>query len=400
MMRERLLRGQYLFDGVKTIALSNEAELDWLTGDGRSGEYGERLTVPQAYRLVPYLYRGVDLRARALSGMPWALYRERDGLEIGADRAYRGLLRGMRMRLYLTEAALCLYGAAYWLKEHNGMGGNMTPRWLLPASITPHYDERQGLAGFDRASGQSYRFAVRDMVYFWLPNLHAEVGPGLPPARVALAAAGVLWNLDLFAQGFFQRGAIKMTLLTVEGNPNRQELDRLEIWWRRMVSGVRRAWETVAIRSSVKPVVIGDGLKDTVNETLTVQRREDVCAALGVPHSLISADAANYATSQTDYLNFYVNTVVPQALLVEEVLNEQLFADLGLRWRFQPEKLEVFQQAEMQKGQAVARLVGKPIMTINEGRAWMGLPPLPGGDVLKDGDGDETRRPEIIRAAR
>jgi phage portal protein BeeE len=101
-----------------------------------------------------------------------------------------------------------------------------------------------------------------------------------------------------------------------------------------------------------------------------------VCAALGVPHSLISADAANYATSQQDSLNFYQQTVVPQALLIEEVLNDQIFADAGLRWQFHPEQLEVFQAAEMQKAQAVARLVGRPIMTVDEGRAWMGLAPL------------------------
>jgi hypothetical protein len=180
-----------------------------------------------------------------------------------------------------------------------------------------------------------------------------------------------------------------LTLLTVEGNPPRDELDRLELWWRRVVAGVRQAWRSVAIRSSVKPVVIGDGLSDTVNDTLTTQRREDVCAALGVPHSLISADAANYATSQQDTLNFYQQTIVPEALLVEEVMNDQLLANMGLRWHFQPERLEVFQEAEMRKAAAVARLVGKPIMTVDEGRAWMGLPPLEGAE-LKTAQGSEA----------
>jgi hypothetical protein len=178
-------------------------------------------------------------------------------------------------------------------------------------------------------------------------------------------------------------------LLSVEGNPSRAELDRLEQWWKRLATGVRRAWESIAIRSTVKPVVIGDGLKDTVDEVLTRQRREDVCAALGVPHSLISADAANYATSQQDTLNFYQQTVVPQSLLIEEALNEQLMEPEGLRWQFQPERLEVFQAAEMQKAAAVAKLVGAPIMTVNEGRAWMGLPPLEDAE-----DAGQTRRSE------
>jgi hypothetical protein len=81
--------------------------------------------------------------------------------------------------------------------------------------------------------------------------------------------------------------------------------------------------------------------------------------------------------------------VVPQSLLIEEALNEQLMEPEGLRWQFQPERLEVFQAAEMQKAAAVAKLVGAPIMTVNEGRAWMGLPPLEDAE-----DAGQTRRSE------
>jgi phage portal protein BeeE len=243
--------------------------------------------------------------------------------------------------------------------------------------MLPRYDPQHGLLGFERHyGGGMQQLPLDEVVCFWQPSLSAEIGPGVAPARVALTAAGVLHNLDRFADGFFRRGAIKATLLSVEGNPSRAELDRLEAWWRRLVQGVRRAWESIAIRSTVKPVVIGDGLNDTVSEELTRQRREDVCAALGVPHSLLSADAANYATSQQDTLNFYQQTVIPQCLLIEEAINEQLIAPLGLRWRCLPERLEVFQAAEMQKASAVAQLVGQPVMTVDEGRALLGLSPL------------------------
>jgi HK97 family phage portal protein len=367
--------GHYLFDGVKSVSLTQLSRSEWVYMTGRLDEGGD-LGPLHAYALVPYLYRAVDLRAKAVAGMPWVLRRERDGADVSRDPAYRSLLRGMRMRLYVTEAALCLYGAAYWVRETNWMGGNLSLRWVLPASIAPRYDVRRGLVGFERIdSSGTQRVALRDMVYIWQPSLSAEVGPGVAPAQVALAAAGVLHHLDRFTEGFFQRGAIKATLLSVEGNPSRDELDRLQSWWKRMAAGVQRAWDSIAIRSSVKPVVIGDGLKDTVNEELTRQRREDVCAALGVPHSLMSADAASYATSQQDTLNFYQQTVVPESLLIEEAMNEQLMEAEGLRWQFQPEKLEVFQAAEMQKATAVAQMVGEPIMSVNEGRALMGLPP-------------------------
>lgn len=369
-----------LFDGRKHVTLRNPDGWQILSsGDGHAGD----LSTVQAWQTVPYLYRAVDLRARAVAGLPFSLTRRRDGADAQRHSQWRGLLRGLRLRLYQTEGALCLYGAAYWLKESNVMGRNVSPRWVLPTSVAPHYDASYGLLGFERHTADGTQPLTPDeVVYFWQPGLTAELGPGVPPAHAALSAAGVLHHLAQFTAGFFERGAIKATLLSVEGTPPAAELERLEHWWRRMVSGVRRAWETVAIRSTVKPVVVGDGLADTVNATLTQQQREDICAALGVPHSLISADAANYATSQQDTLNFYQQTVVPQAQFIEEVINEQLMDGLGLRWQLHPERLEVFQAAEMQKAHALAQLVGQPLMTVAEGRAWLGLPALPADATL------------------
>jgi hypothetical protein len=285
------------------------------------------LGVLSMYNLVPYVYRAVDIRAKAVASVPWHLT-DSNGIEL-SDHP---LLHNMRTRLLLTESALCLYGCAYWLFEGD------TLRWALPSSITPRYDSRDGLVGFDRSwtqgGGKAQRLAPDELVYFWLPNLSAELGPGVPPANRALAAARVLYHLDRFADQFFQRGAIKATLLSVEGNPPRQELDRLESWWRRLVSGVRNAWRSVAIRSTVKPITIGEGLSELENNALVQQRREDICAAFGVPHSLLSADAANYATSENDRTTFLQQTVKPSCLLIEEVLNGQVFGPLGLRFAF------------------------------------------------------------------
>lgn len=164
--------------------------------------------------------------------------------------------------------------------------------------------------------------------------------------------------------------------MTVDGNPSRADLERLEIWWRRLVTGVRRAWESVAIRSSVRPVVIGEGLEALANQQLTAQLRQDVGAALGVPETLLTANAANYATSLADRLNFYDMTIVPQTLLIAETLNTQWFAGLGMQFAFVPQQLELYQAAEVQKAQQIATLVGAPVLTVNEGRALLGYAPL------------------------
>ncbi len=57
---------------------------------------------------------------------------------------------------------------------------------------------------------------------------------------------------------------------------------------------------------------------------------------------------------ESDERKFYENTVVPQARFIESALNEQLFTPLGYRWRFRPETLDVFQEDESQRAQALA----------------------------------------------
>lgn len=356
---------------IKTIALDS---LGWDQGMMATEWEGQHLSSLQAYHLVPYVYRAVDMRAKTLSAIPWSLKKREHGESVIRDPAFSGLVQGIRSRLALTETSLCLYGASYWLKETNPIGKNLSPRWVVPTSIHPRFDPREGLVGFERNTAKgTQRFSIDQVVYFWNPNLTTEAGPGIAPVQVAIGAAQVLYSLDCFADGFFRRGAIKATLLTVEGNPPKAEMERLESWWRRMVSGVRNAYQNVAIRSTVRPVTIGDGLADVQNRELTTQQREHICAALGVPHSLLSSNAATYATAINDKLTFLNQTILPEAAIIEDVLNEQLFGPLGLVFAFEPDKLEELQQHEVEKTRSLVPLVEAGIMSVEEAREWLGL---------------------------
>lgn len=373
----------YVFDGMKALPLQSFDQSGWAVGNDLADDEASdgSLSVAQAYRLVPYLHRAVDIRARAIAGIPWGLYRmdtdappDAPPQDVQHEPAWQGITRGMRQRLYQTELSLCLFGESYWLKETNRLGLNLTPRWVVSGSITPRFDPSRGLVGFDRTWGDGVQsLGAEQVVFFWLPNPTTELGPGTAPAQVALSAARLLSNLDQFASRFFQRGAIKATLLTVEGNPPKAEMERLEQWWRRMLGGVRSAWQSVAVRSTVKPVTIGEGLAEAQNHELTRQQRENICAALGVPHSLLSADAANYATARQDKVNFLLNTVLPEARMIEETINDQLCRSIGVRFAFHPEQLEELQQYEAEKARSLSVMVGEPVMTVDEARRWFGL---------------------------
>jgi hypothetical protein len=259
--------------------------------------------------------------------------------------------------------------------------------------MKPKFNEK-GLIGFKRKLKQYDEFDIplERVVYFWMPSLEVELGPGTAPAQVALRAAGVLHNLDTYVEGYFERGAVRTTLLLVDGQPSVPERNKIKAAWQRLM-GVKQSYEAEIFSKQVEPKTIGDNPKDTAAPELTRQKREDVSTALGVPQTLLFSDAATNATAFADRLNLYDETIIPQCELIEEAINEQLLKPLGLRLEFQPKRLEVYQQAEVQKAAGISMLLpGKAILSLNEARALLELDPVPGGDW----EDEEARRQEQL----
>ncbi len=205
----------------------------------------------------------------------------------------------------------------------------------------------------------------------------------MSPVQVALSAAGLIRGIDVWSQGFFERGAAPLTLLSVEGSPPDAELRKLESWWRRLLAGSRRAFETIAVRATVKPQIIGSPPRDLAMPDLTRMKQFDIATTLGVPVSLLHSSAVNFAVAQQDDWNYHALTVIPEAEFIETGLNEQIFFPMGLEFRFQPKKLPVFQRNENAQAMELLDMVLGGVMTPNELRLRQGMDPIPGGDELR-----------------
>lgn len=357
---------------LKTTTINDDWFTDVTSRSSQANEYA-------AYHSVSYCYRAIDIRARTVSTMP---YEWSDPNHMVA-RALDPVLPGL---LWLIEASLSVYGAAY-VRNNVNRFGVPKPRWLLPTTITPRYEPHKGLVWFDRTSvydgKQSYeQIPLNEITYLWYPNLFSEVGSGVSPTRVALHAANVLIGLDEFSAQYFNRGAIKAVLLQagsndpLQGTPPKEELDRLRIWWRNLVQGVRNAFNSVVVSTQINPVVIGDGLQELDESKVIGTRIEDISVAYGVPLSLMLPRAATYATAQQDYINLYTTTTIPECELIFDLLNSQLLAPYGLTLKAMPQNTEVMAYAETLRAEGLAQLVERGILTLNEARERIGLEPL------------------------
>ena len=325
---------------------------DWKSAWG--GDSTGALDVHGAYQEVSWVRRCVELRANALASIPVKVYR-------GETETEWEFANDLPMLLWLTEAALQIYGAAYWARKRNFANIDRGYRWLLPPTMKPVITAKEGLTGFERNIGSApIPVGLEEVVYFWSPSMAKEVGPGDGWVRTILTEAGIVFNMDDYASGFFERGAISATILTVDGAPLRAEMDRLEAWWKRVLSGVKQAWETVAVSAAVKPQVIGYNTRDLAMPELAQLVREQIATAAGVPQTMLE-DAASYATASEHHVAFYSETVVPEARIIEAALNKQIFEPQGLKIVLDWNSLDIFQEDEAERAAALKQLTDSGI---------------------------------------
>lgn len=341
----------------KTVSINDLPESAWvyLTGSGT-----ETASLQDHYKRVPWMFRGVDIRANAVAAMPFSIYKGED--EIDNSDNYKNAVKVLPnpKRLFnIIESALTIWGYAYAMKERNRFITTGL-RYLLPTSITYKINSTTGEVSFTRRiAGQTMYFTADDIMYWWAADPFTEIGPpSSSPAQAAASAAGVLFNVDKFASAFFERGAIKATLLTTK-NILPQEMSRLKAWWQRMFGkGSDSAWQTDIINAeAVTPVVIGEGLESLENSDLSESKRIDIAAALGIPYSVLFSNASNRATAEQDDLHLYTKTIIPECEFIAEVINDQLLEGMGYHLEFTPENLDVFQEDENARAASLTQLI-------------------------------------------
>ncbi|MFO7323670.1 MAG: phage portal protein [Chloroflexota bacterium] len=353
--------------------------LDALGGNGWQpfGEPLDESDVARRYEDTPWFRRGVDVRCEALAALPYAFYDVSTGeaLEPGVLPPLPFDLE-LEALLNIIEGWLTLYGAAYLYKGYNAAGVLRELRPIHPLTVTPRYSAARGVDHFERRAGETMLIlSPVELAYIWLPSRRSEVGPGVAPARAALAAANLLNSADEFGQMYFQNGVIAPALVTLPPGLSETETRRLETWAQRTMSGLKKAFHVLGVSAEVKVNSLGQQvpLGDLALPALTDKKREDIATVFGVPHSILFSNAATYATARQDDLHFYDKTIIPEARRIERALNRQVFIPLGWRLSFRPELLEVYQALEAEKADKLALLYDRGIYSREEVRAELGV---------------------------
>lgn len=347
-------------------------------GGGAKTEETRKLEI--LFRSAPWLRRAVNLLATTGADLPFQIFKwaETGGPSGDAiDDSFQytnkvGFLPMPRKLFWLLVASRTLTGKGYLWRGRNRT--NTTDlRYLLPTSITPRWgnkDKSVALIGWKRkytADAESKvetekDVPLEDIFYTWMSDPFVEIGPAEAyPAKSALAAAGVLFDLDAFLSGYFGRGAIKTTILTVPANTKKEAKEELEDWFNRFMSGIRNAFRGKVFNADlITPVVIGEGLAELSDANLTKEKREDIAAALGIPFTkLFSTEARGLGGSsvvQQDDMRFLRETVIPEMQAIFEDFNEQVLHPAGYHIQVNTKAIDVFQEDERERSFALVNL--------------------------------------------
>lgn len=313
----------------------------------------------QAYENVPLVYRCVNIRADAISSVAYSLYKNDEKIDWPFKQELNDLIKE-------TEKSLLVNGAAYWLKLYNGRvlyGFQL----LSSSSVTVHFDHTKVVDGnlsnavtFSQSvNGKTYGpWTTKEVVYFRESSLTDEIGPGLAPTSVALSSAQLSHYLERFISAFFEGGAQPITLVNLPESMEETEFRRFKTEWQARFTSVLNSFKTAFVRSpEIKVTTITPPINTMLLPELHSRVITEVSMTFGVPKTMIEASAANYATADSDRQSFWRETIIPRLNMYQQVLNKQLFNELGFQFYFNPETLDVMQIDEAARSSSLLQLV-------------------------------------------
>jgi HK97 family phage portal protein len=259
------------------------------------------------------------------------------------------------------------------LIETNRVGKNATPRYIPARSVKIITDPERGIVGYQITwSNGVKQYPPDQIVYFVLENDDSEIEPDIPPAVVALEAAGLLYASNAAPARFYAGGFVPVSLVTVPLTTQKSDVEKIESFFKRMATGIKKMFSVLGVYEGVDVKQVGHTLKDSITPEITESARMDVAVALGIPPTVLDSTSANYATATSEMIGFYVNTVFPECSLIESFMNAQFFSQYGLRFVFDFELHEIMQSIQLAQASSVVTLTGEPPLTIDEGRAMLG----------------------------
>jgi HK97 family phage portal protein len=364
--------------------------------------YGDYRSYAELYRTQPNVRTCVDFLARNIAQLGLRVYRrlsdtDRERLN---DHPLAQLIRRpnpfmSRYRLFETLMQdLGVYYNAFWLKIR--VPGQLGVLRLPPAEISV----AGGLvpsAYIWTVDGRELTYAPSEIVHF---SGYDPENPltGLSPLETLRRILAEEAAASEYREYFYANNARIDGVITrpKDAPPWDDALrQRFREQWQEAHAGGPNTGKTAILEDGMDWKPGSHTAKDSEFVPGRKLSREECAAAYQIPQPMVGIlDHASFSNIREQHKNLYQDTLGPWCVLIEEEFERQLLPEFPDQDRVYTE----FNIAEKLKGSfeeqaaSIRSLVGRPVMTLNEGRAILNLP------SQDEEDADRVARPLNVSA--
>jgi HK97 family phage portal protein len=353
--------------------------------------YGESLAYAELYRRQPNVRTMVDFLARNIAPLPLDVFRRQSDTDrvklVDHDLArWIGKPNPSTRRYRLVEnlvADLALYFNAYWLKARYRDVGSGRPAIGLIRIPPPDIEPVGGLlpSHFKWApnGGRPQTLPLSEVVYF---NGYNPTNPlmGLSPCETLRRVLAEEAAAGAHREGFWRNSARIDGIVTRPATKARYNATQLEEWrrqWQASYGGGLGAGKTVLLQDGETFTPQGWSAKDSEYLSARKLAREECAAAWHIPLPLVGIlEHATFSNIKEQHKHLYQDCLGPWLEMIQQEIEGQLLVECDDQTDVYAEFNILAKMAGSFEEQAASlqMAIGRPWMTVNEGRAIRNLP--------------------------
>ena len=283
-----------------------------------------------------------------------------------------------------TETYLSLWGSAFWGLERDEQGSIVEIWPLRPDKMRVIPDAERYIKGFVYVGAGSalVPYLPEDVVWMRYFNPLDEYA-GLSPIAPLRQSADMGMDALRANRKLLQNDSTPGLIIEMEGFPTDAEVSDFYARWESRFQGVDKTRRPALLSPGMKASNLGFSPRDMEYIESLRWSLEDVTRVFGVPKVMIGdLENTTFSNFSTARRLFWEDTISSQLAFYQEALRQQLlphFGDDSLTVEFDLSGVEALKESEENKAKRRSIYVKAGIMTVDEVRREMNLPPMNGG---------------------
>lgn len=331
------------------------------------------------------VYRCVSIIASTVAGLPLKSYRDQAGVRVPAKTVWDDPGAGLFTRyefVHLCMVHLALHGNAFLLHVYNGAGALSGFFPVHPSAVTVKYNREDRVREFSvTLDGETRVYDETEMTQVMLFSLDGLTGAS--PIRLAREAIGTSLAGDRAAASMFRSGLMVGGIVTSDETLTEDDAKIVKAGLDARMTGVANAGQLAFVNRSLKISPWTMNAEDAQFIESRTHQVTEIARVFGIPKVLLAEDGASTWGSgiaeldrgMAKYtLRAYTTPFEQRASILSKGSSFVEFEYKGL--------LQASPEVEIP---LILQQVAAGLLTLDEARAIMNLPPLPATDVATGG---------------